>query len=245
MKTLILLSLCLTGPALADCTDITLPTDLDVSTEIEVIPEIGLSNFWFYPMHNMDFNDDSLFVAFERLEGPVDWTYQFCGINDGHEFCRPITSWETGFEIGLSFASEAEFEFDAEFIARSFGVGVVDITLSRQLCPEEVLHQILSFEVTEGSAVAQRPESLQLSQNFPNPFNPDTQIPFFLDAPSRVRVEIRDLRGALVATPLAGSNLVAGQHNLHFSASHLPSGTYIYSVITDIGRSEAKMTLVK
>lgn len=37
-----------------------------------------------------------------------------------------------------------------------------------------------------------------LLANFPNPFNPDTYIPYQLHAPAQVHLSIYDVRGALV-----------------------------------------------
>jgi hypothetical protein len=242
---LMALPLCLSVTAMADCTDITVPTELDGLIELDEAPTDGVSHFWYYPMHNLDFSDDNITVAFERLEGPTDWTYQFCGIDGEDEFCRPIQSWETGFEITILFPSEAEFDFDAQFVARSFGTGVVDVTITRELCPDDVINHILSLEVSETSAVGDLPETFALRQNYPNPFNPDTHIPFHLEAASNVRVEVYDLSGALVKTPMAGSHLIAGDHDLLFSAAGLPSGTYLYRITTDFGQAEGKMSLIK
>jgi hypothetical protein len=51
---------------------------------------------------------------------------------------------------------------------------------------------------TTGAAEAGLPESFGLSQNFPNPFNASTTIRFDLRDPSRVRLTVYDVRGALV-----------------------------------------------
>ena len=36
--------------------------------------------------------------------------------------------------------------------------------------------------------------------NYPNPFNPETWIPYRLHRPARVRIRIYDVRGALIRT---------------------------------------------
>lgn len=72
---------------------------------------------------------------------------------------------------------------------------------------------------------ADLPTEFALYQNFPNPFNPVTTLSFDLPLASEVTLEIYDLSGCLVKTPLAG-HLEAGQHHYVFNASGLASGIY-------------------
>ena len=53
------------------------------------------------------------------------------------------------------------------------------------------------------------PISFSLSQNYPNPFNPRTSIEIDLSAKSSVKLEIFDILGRLVDTPI-NQNLTAG-----------------------------------
>ena len=95
-----------------------------------------------------------------------------------------------------------------------------------------------------GESVEVLPEEFALHGNYPNPFNPSTT--FALDLPERgnVRIVIYDLTGRAVATAF-DSVLEAGRHELAYTAAALPSGTYVYSVQTDIGRATGMMTLAK
>lgn len=78
----------------------------------------------------------------------------------------------------------------------------------------------------------------------PNPFNPATTLRFELEAEVAVRLEIYDLIGQRVAR-LADGTMPAGQHEVRFDASHLPSGVYIARLQAG-GRVEThKLTLVK
>ena len=58
------------------------------------------------------------------------------------------------------------------------------------------------------------PSISSLDQNFPNPFNPVTTIRFQLDESSRVRLDIFDVRGALVRTLVDGAR-PAGRKSRH------------------------------
>jgi YVTN family beta-propeller protein len=70
------------------------------------------------------------------------------------------------------------------------------------------------------------PAGFSLGQNFPNPFNPSTVIPFELAAGSVVSLDVFDLTGRRVAT-LAEGSYSAGRHSVVFNAMGLASGVYI------------------
>jgi hypothetical protein len=83
-----------------------------------------------------------------------------------------------------------------------------------------------------------------LDQNFPNPFNPATTLRFAVPAAQTVRLDVFDLNGRLVATPL-NRFTSAGSHEVRFDASGLSSGTYIYRLSSGTGTLVRRMTLIK
>jgi hypothetical protein len=73
----------------------------------------------------------------------------------------------------------------------------------------------------------QRPESYSMSQNFPNPFNPSTNITICLPSQSFVSLKVFDVIGREVET-LMSQEKPAGTYTVTFDASKLPSGVYFY-----------------
>jgi len=71
-------------------------------------------------------------------------------------------------------------------------------------------------------------KKIQLLGNYPNPFNPSTQITFDLSVPARVQLDVYDIQGRKVAALLSRSIVTAGRHEQLFDASRLSSGTYFY-----------------
>jgi hypothetical protein len=67
--------------------------------------------------------------------------------------------------------------------------------------------------------------TFNLSQNFPNPFNPLTTLRFSLPQRLRVTISIHNISGQWVRT-LIDQEKEAGAHELKFDASNLASGTY-------------------
>ena len=67
----------------------------------------------------------------------------------------------------------------------------------------------------------------QLSNNYPNPFNPSTTISFDLPSQSFVSLRVFDAIGREVAT-LVSEVLPEGQHFRQWNATNMPSGVYFY-----------------
>jgi len=88
------------------------------------------------------------------------------------------------------------------------------------------------------------PGEVTLRNNYPNPFNPSTQIQFELPQAMPVQLHVYDITGRMVAQ-LADGNFTAGLHSVTFNAAGLSSGMYIYQLSTPEGRLSGKMMLVK
>ncbi|TVQ08037.1 MAG: T9SS C-terminal target domain-containing protein [Balneolaceae bacterium] len=93
--------------------------------------------------------------------------------------------------------------------------------------------------------ISEIPESFELGQNFPNPFNPSTNIRFGVPADAgHVKLEVFDLLGRKVAT-LVDRELAAGWQVVTFNAENLNSGIYIYRLESANQAQVKKMVLVK
>jgi hypothetical protein len=88
------------------------------------------------------------------------------------------------------------------------------------------------------------PTEFALDQNFPNPFNPSTEIRFALPEDANVVLEVYNMTGQLVAT-LTNKAFKAGQHTVRFDASRLSSGVYLYRLQAGKFTASQKMTLIK
>ncbi len=88
------------------------------------------------------------------------------------------------------------------------------------------------------------PASIELLQNFPNPFNPTTTIRFALPLSETVRLKVFDVLGREIAQ-LAEGLFEAGIHEVRFDARQLSSGIYFYSLEAGTHREIKKMSLLK
>ncbi len=80
--------------------------------------------------------------------------------------------------------------------------------------------------------------------SFPNPFNPSTTISFSLPKSAITRLTVYDLLGREVAV-LTDHLLEAGEHNLQFDGSDLPSGLYFARLQSGDFVTTQKLLLVK
>ncbi|MGM0745912.1 MAG: PQQ-binding-like beta-propeller repeat protein, partial [Bacteroidota bacterium] len=88
------------------------------------------------------------------------------------------------------------------------------------------------------------PVQTSLYNNYPNPFNPVTTIPFDLSNSSAVRIEIYNIAGQKILT-LVDEIRTPGSHVIPFDAGSLASGVYIYRLVTDNFAESKKMVLIK
>jgi hypothetical protein len=88
------------------------------------------------------------------------------------------------------------------------------------------------------------PERYSLKQNFPNPFNPQTNIDFGLPKKSKVKINVYDPSGRLI-TNLIDYEYNPGLYRVSWDASGFASGVYFYSLITDEFVETKKMVLIK
>ncbi|MBS1514655.1 MAG: T9SS type A sorting domain-containing protein [Bacteroidetes bacterium] len=88
------------------------------------------------------------------------------------------------------------------------------------------------------------PAEFNLEQNFPNPFNPVTNIKFDVAKYGPVKIVVYDLLGKEVNVVL-NRQLSPGRYIIDFNAENLSSGIYFYKLITQEYVSIKKMTLLK
>lgn len=88
------------------------------------------------------------------------------------------------------------------------------------------------------------PLDYKLSQNFPNPFNPQTSISFELPLKSFVKLVVYDLTGKEIIE-LANQSFNPGKYFVSWDAGNLPSGTYFYKLETIDFIQTKKLVLIK
>ncbi len=89
------------------------------------------------------------------------------------------------------------------------------------------------------------PEKFELLQNFPNPFNAFTQVPYRLSSAADVELSVYNLLGQKVRT-LVKERQVTGTYVVSLNASSLASGVYFYRLNVDkVFAKTRKLILLK
>jgi hypothetical protein len=103
-------------------------------------------------------------------------------------------------------------------------------------------HTFISTLGAEGAAPL--PAQYELEQNYPNPFNPETRIGFRIQDAGFTSLKVYDVLGREVATLVEGK-IDAGNHEVTFDGSNLPSGVYVYRLMSGSYQESKKMLLMK
>ena len=123
-------------------------------------------------------------------------------------------------------------------------------TLSSIVTPEDLADAVLSIRLDRIG----QPKLTQLLQNFPNPFNPETWIPYQLENSADVTLQIYDMSGSVVRTLDLGFKQEGfymtrstaaywdGRNNI---GEQVASGVYFYSLHTPDFSATRKMLILK
>jgi hypothetical protein len=109
--------------------------------------------------------------------------------------------------------------------------------------------QDMAFTVTASTAIPERdengvPYTFELGDNFPNPFNPSTIIPFEIPWQTWVNLSLVDASGRTLRT-LIDREMQAGRYRHTLNGDGLSSGLYIVRLQTEAGIKIKKITLFR
>lgn len=104
----------------------------------------------------------------------------------------------------------------------------------------------LLFPLTGSSigGIDEVPTVFALKQNFPNPFNPTTQIKYDIPSNTNVTLDIYDVTGRLVASLVNGQH-APGSYSVTWNAHQYASGMYIYRIRAGEFTSTKQLMLIK
>ena len=93
-----------------------------------------------------------------------------------------------------------------------------------------------------------QPQQFNLGENYPNPFNPATIIPYHLQQPMLVRLEVFNVLGQHVATLVDGEQ-ASGLHTVRWDATNesgqaVAAGMYLYRLSGEGVQATRSMVLI-
>ncbi len=90
----------------------------------------------------------------------------------------------------------------------------------------------------------QPPSQFVLSDNYPNPFNPSTQITYTVPKATNVTIKVYDVLCREIAV-LVNERKQPGEYNVTWNAEGVPSGVYFYRLVAGDFIETRKMVVVK
>ena len=128
---------------------------------------------------------------------------------------------------------------------------IVSGPFQRTVQTTDIHNAFMSVQMRVGDV---RPKETMLRQNFPNPFNPETWIPYQLNRDSNVTIQIFDVSGHSVRTLNLGhkstgaymtSSSAAYWDGKNAAGEHVSSGIYFYALQTQYFSATRRMVILK
>ncbi len=204
------------------------------------------------PEYTYTFNDAERLAGYQIYSLGLDLT------NDGHpefyilSYYGTSTNYRQAFKIfdittgaTLLEKNDANFYYTYPTVWDMDNNGTLECLVTKYEYP---MFANFSYEIYSTGLVSSEdvsaPEKFELKQNFPNPFNPSTEINFTLESNQPVTLKIYDIKGELIRT-LINETMSAGSHSVKWDGTNdkgfrQATGVYFYEL-----RSEAKFNVKK
>lgn len=175
-------------------------------------------------------------------------------LSTGSDFNELLISLETGTDTTVSvqyseiaaLLDNAGVSYD-ESLTMYHRVVASDGELESESATSSVV--LVRGTLTNIDGASDLPTEFALKGNYPNPFNPTTNIRFDLPEAADVRVEVYDILGRRVMVLTNNTFQAGANHNIRVDASALASGTYLYRIVAEMASrtrvDTGKMVLVK
>jgi hypothetical protein len=165
--------------------------------------------------------------------------------NAGGDWINEISGWqgvECNFSLDPLFCAAGEGDFN---LAESS-----PCIAENNACELDVGMGSLGCSGVSSAPETDLPENFALLGNFPNPFNPSTDISFELPTTGPVILEIFDITGRRVRRLIKGENFVAGSHQVTWDGKNdhgqiQSSGIYLYKVQATGQALRGKMAMIR
>ena len=182
---------------------------------------------------------DSLVNSYIEANGTVNTNIsEYLDFTDGPDVSTPtmLAFWAAGDPVDFDMEGSVDFDFTYPTTAVSYTAGTSG----------QPMGALTWFDMPVGveDEISQLPLSYKLFNNYPNPFNPTTNISFNLPKEENIKLDIYNILGQKIVTLINGK-MQAGNHNVNFIADNLPSGLYIYQLQAGNFLESKKMMLLK
>ena len=88
------------------------------------------------------------------------------------------------------------------------------------------------------------PEDFGLVKNYPNPFNPNTTIEYYLGESGMVTISAYDVNGKLIDS-IVNTYQVSGKHSIIWQPNNISSGMYYINLVQGMNIDKMKLMFIK
>ena len=237
-----------------------------------LLPVVATAQSFSFNADTTEFSQPpgSLFDIFAEIENTSSLSLNLTIVRTQNDL--PSTGWSSSLCIGelcfdgaidtidarLFFGplrpdSLLDFHLQANSDPNIPGTATVTVKVENQVDLADTL--AITFTFTTGATAIGEPgpvqaEGFRLDQNYLNPFNPGTVIPYELRKAGRVSLEIYDASGRRVRSLVSATLQGAGSHRAVWDGRNdagapVSSGTYFYRLRTVEGMATQKMSLIR
>jgi hypothetical protein len=108
----------------------------------------------------------------------------------------------------------------------------------------QIWSAIIDYSTLGVEEFSKQIHNYRIAQNFPNPFNPSTNIKYSIPELSNVVIKVFDILGNEIET-LVNEEKPIGTYEVKWDAKNNPSGIYFYRIIADNFIETKKMVLME
>jgi len=185
------------------------------------------------PPYNLNIVNSSGYVQ-------LNWSIEAQPNISGYRVYKKLTSSSSGSNTSFVFTTSTTYtDFNFSFTNPRFATDkaeywVVAVENPNNLSVESEHLSVSGKSTIQWKIAEDREQNVnildyELNQNFPNPFNPETTISYQLPKSGNVTLKIFDILGKEVKT-LLNQQKEMGKYTVHFDASSLASGMYVYQL---------------
>jgi hypothetical protein len=184
-------------------------------------------------------SNDTIYVT--EVDTSSNWAFCICyfdlctsvtGLQNGTYYVEVFRYMPLGYPDTLFYIGSTSFTYGGSMLA--FGSNA---------------YQSECYYITEATEGEESPEEFILQQNYPNPFNPVTTIEYNIPdvGTSFMKFVVLKVYNSLgeEVTTLVNEKQPPGNHSVKFNADKLPSGVYLYRLVTESFIATRKMVLLR
>jgi len=192
------------------------------------------------PFYGRLFTTNGLYESFTAAEdyfyyqvapvlNSVDWTYHWDNAANVPYLTNSDNTQLITFDDTVSIGDKCGWIIDEDYLGGMIWALGQDEYNNKQVLLTTVGKYLIDSTATAIKKTVEVPQDFIVCKNYPNPFNPVTNIEFNLPYRARVTIDVYNAAGEIVSR-LINNQSNAGKKTVRFDASGFASGVYFYNL---------------